>query len=68
VYHRTGENSGGRIPKNACRVCLRYLRYVISAICCIYDTARLKAGGREFQIFFRSLPRPCGAHMGGSQR
>jgi hypothetical protein len=27
TYRRAGENPGGRIPKNACRVCLRYLRY-----------------------------------------
>jgi hypothetical protein len=46
----------GIARKNACGVCLRYLRYVVSSIHC----------GREFQIFFRAMPRSLSTHMGES--
>jgi hypothetical protein len=46
--------SRGRARKNACRVCLRYLQYFVSPI----------RYSREFQIFFRALPRLRGTRMG----
>jgi hypothetical protein len=41
---------------------------LVESASAIFDTLRQKADGKEFQIFFRSLPRPCDVYMGGSLR
>jgi hypothetical protein len=55
---RLGSVRAGLCPQeNACRACLRYLRYVVSPIRRIFDTSYLRyvvssiRYGREFQIF-----------------